>query len=83
MEQQDGREFLQRQISAGVLALLNMRNYYWEANIHKMTLDPRSVIDLDLAKSCPSTSLLALLIAKLPIHSSQFSNKLFHFMVSF
>ena len=70
------REFLQRHRSVGGLARPNLRNYYSAANIHKMTLwtqEPTLNWCWLEAKSCASTSLLALLSSNLPICPTQFS----------
>ena len=69
------REFLQRHRSVGGLSFPNLRLYYWAANIHKMILwtqEPELNWCKLEAESC-STSLLALLTSKLPVHPSQFT----------
>ena len=70
-------EFLQRPKSGGGLALPNLRNYYWAANFCKIALwcqEPTLDWCQLEAKSCRSTSLLALLTSSLPIKTKQYSD---------
>ena len=71
------KELLQRHRSTGGLVLPNIRHYYWAANIHKIivwTKEPTlNWCELE-AKSCPNTSLLALLTSTLPSRPTQYSN---------
>ena len=71
------KELLQRHRSTRGLALPNIRHYYWAANIHKIIVSTKEPIlswcELE-AKSCPNTSLLALLTSTLPSRPTQYSN---------
>lgn len=68
------RGFLQRHRSVGGLALPNLRNYYWAANIQKISLwvqqPTLNWCEIE-ARSCISTSLMALLTSELPIQATK------------
>lgn len=68
---------LQRHQSQGGLSLPNFRYYYWAANIHKIIYWiklPQLNWCLSEAKSCCSSSLLALATSKLPFSPRQYSS---------
>lgn len=71
------RELLERPRDQGGLALPNMEKYYWASNIQKVTYWYQAP-ELDWCKieanSCFSTSLSALITAKLPFSPSKFSS---------
>lgn len=70
------RALLRRDRSVGGLGLPNLRNYYWAANIQKMSLwvqqPTLNWCEIE-ASSCTSTSLPALLTSKLPIQPTQYT----------
>ena len=70
------REFLERPRDQGGLALPNMKKYYWASNIQKVIFWYQAP-KLDWCKieanSCLSTSLSALITAKLPFPPSKFT----------
>ena len=72
-----GKDLFQQPRAVGGLALPNFRNYYWAANIHKITFWVHSP-DTDWCelecRSCMSTSLHALASSSLPIKILQFTS---------
>ncbi len=71
------REILEKPKDQGGLALPNMKKYYWASNIQKVMYWYQAP-ELDWcrteANSCISTSLSALITAKLPFSQSKFSS---------
>jgi len=73
------RKLLERPKKQGGLALPNLRNYYWASNILKVIYwyqSPETEWCQVEASSCISTSLSALITAKLPFPPSQYASNL-------
>uniref|UniRef100_A0A9J8AZK4 Reverse transcriptase domain-containing protein n=1 Tax=Cyprinus carpio carpio TaxID=630221 RepID=A0A9J8AZK4_CYPCA len=71
------REFLEKPKKDGGLALPNLQNYYWAANLQKIIYwfqSPHIEWCEAEANSCKSTSLLVLITMKSPFSPSQFSS---------
>ncbi len=71
------REFLEKPKKDGGLALPNLLNYYWAANLQKIiywSQSPHIKWCEAEAKSCKSTSLVVLITMKSPFSPSQFSS---------
>ncbi len=71
------REFLEKPKKNGGLALPNLLNYYWAANLQKVIYwfqSPHIKWCEAEAKTCKSTSLVVLITMKSPFSPSQFSS---------
>ncbi|KAF7650426.1 hypothetical protein LDENG_00126200 [Lucifuga dentata] len=70
-------ELLERERQKGRLAIPNLMNYYWAANLQKIVnwfQSPDSDWCLTETKFCTSSSLAALITTKLPFSPSQFTS---------